>query len=388
MSVSAAGTLVHWKGLEMTRLLTSTMLLLVGLTTFADATQNPGQPKFAPAAGQHPLVKMETSLGDIVLELDGEKAPISTLNFIRYAEDKFYDGTIFHRVMKTFMIQGGGFTPEVDQKKEGLRPGIKNEWKNGLKNNKGTISMARLGGQPDSATAQFFINVVDNARLDQPQSDGAGYAVFGKVVEGMDTVDKIKDTSVRASPKYPGGEVVPVEPVVIKSVKVMGEFDRALVEANVAASERAAKEAEAKAKEAEVKAASEREGKLADVIKKAEEESKSKITKTDSGLMYVDLKVGEGETPKTTDKVDVHYTGWLVDGTKFDSSVDRGTPFTFSLSGGVIKGWLEGVATMKVGGKRKLIIPSDLGYGKRGSPPKIPADATLVFDVELLGIKQ
>ena len=387
MSVSAVGTLLHWKGSEMTRLLTSTTLLLAGLTTLADATQNPGESKPGAAAGLHPRVKMETSLGDIVLELDGEKAPVSTLNFIRYAEDKFYDGTIFHRVMKTFMIQGGGFTPEVDQKQEGLRPGIKNEWKNGLKNNKGTISMARLGGQPDSGSAQFFINVVDNARLDQPQSDGAGYAVFGKVVEGMDTVDKIKDTAVKAHPKYPGGEVVPVEAVVIKSVKVMGEFDRAKVVANVAASESAAKEAEAKAKEMEAKAMAEREGKLVDVIKKAEEESKSKIVKTDSGLMYVDLKVGEGETPKTTDKVEVHYTGTLVDGTKFDSSVDRGTPFTFSLSGGVIKGWLEGVATMKVGGKRRLIIPPDLAYGKAGRP-SIPPDSTLVFDVELLGIKQ
>ena len=365
----------------MTRLLTSTTVLLAGVAALADATQNPGESKPAAAAGLHPRVKMETSLGDIVLELDGEKAPVSTLNFVRYAQDKHYDGTVFHRVMKTFMIQGGGFTAEMDEKKEGLRPGIKNEWQNGLKNNKGTISMARLGGQPDSGSAQFFINVVDNARLDQPQADGAAYAVFGKVIEGMETVDKIKDTPVKAHPKYPGGEVVPVEAVVIKSVSVVGEFDRAKVEASVAASESAAKEAEAKAK-------AERETKLAEVIKKAEDEAKSKVVKNESGLMYVDLKVGEGETPKTTDKVDVHYTGWLVDGTKFDSSVDRGTPFTFSLSGGVIKGWMEGVATMKVGGKRKLIIPGELAYGKRGSPPKIPPDATLVFDVELLGIKQ
>jgi peptidyl-prolyl cis-trans isomerase A (cyclophilin A) len=364
----------------MNRLLTATTILLAGLNTLSAAAQNPGEAKPA-AAGLHPRVKMETSLGDIVLELDGEKAPVSTLNFIRYAQDKFYDGTIFHRVMKTFMIQGGGFTPEVDEKKEGVRPGIKNEWKNGLKNNKGTISMARLGGQPDSASAQFFINVVDNGRLDQAQPDGAGYAVFGKVVEGMETVDKIKDTAVKAHPKYPGGDVVPVETVVIKSVKVMGEFDKAKIEATIAASETSEKEAEAKAK-------AEQAGKLDAIVKKAEDESKSKVVKTESGLMYVDLKVGDGETPKPTDKVDVHYTGWLVDGTKFDSSVDRGTPFTFSLSGGVIKGWLEGVATMKVGGKRKLIIPSDLGYGKRGSPPKIPADATLVFDVELLGISK
>src|SRR3990167_5520474 len=255
----------------MTRLLIATTVLLAGLTVPADAAQTAGESKPA-AAGLHPRVKMETSLGDIVLELDGEKAPISTLNFIRYVEDKFYDGTIFHRVMKTFMIQGGGFTPEVDQKQQGLRPGIKNEWKNGLKNNRGTIAMARTN-QPDSATAQFFINVVDNARLDQPQPDGAAYAVFGKAVEGMDTVDKIKDTQVAVHAKYQGGPVVPVEAVVIKSVKVMGEFDRAKVEASVAASESAAKEAEAKAR-------AEREGKLVDVIKKAEEESKSKDRKS------------------------------------------------------------------------------------------------------------
>jgi len=333
----------------------------------------------------HPRVKMEVTqadkpLGDIVIELDGEKAPLTTLNFLKYVEDKFYDGTIFHRVMKTFMIQGGGFTPEVDEKQSGLQPPIKNEWKNGLKNARGTISMARKGGQPDSASAQFFINVVDNARLDQAQSDGAAYAVFGKVVEGMDVVDKIKDTAVKAHPKYPGGEVVPVETVLIKSARVIGEYDKAGMEKKIGEAEAAAKEAETKAKEAQAK-------QLEDVIKKAEEESKSKITKTASGLMYVDLKVGEGEQPKSTDRVDVHYTGWLTDGLEFDSSVRRGQPFAVSLSGGVIKGWLEGLATMKVGGKRRLIIPPDLAYGTRGSPPKIPANATLVFDVEMLAIK-
>ncbi len=368
----------------MTRLSIVVMLLAAGV-----AVQALGQEKGGPAAseaaaksggGLTPRVKMETSLGDIVLELDGENAPISTQNFLKYTEDKFYDGTIFHRVMKTFMIQGGGFTVEVDQKQSGLRPGIKNEWKNGLKNNKGTIAMARLGGQPDSATAQFFINVVDNARLDQAQSDGAAYAVFGKVVEGMDVVEKIRDTPVKAHAKYPGGEVVPVETVLIKSVAVMGGYDKAGMEKKVTDQEAAAKAAEAKAKEDQGKAA---EG----AVKKAEEEAKSKAVKNESGLIYVDLKVGDGEQPKSSDRVDVHYTGKLLDGTEFDSSVGRGQPFTFSLSGGVIKGWLEGVATMKVGGKRRLIIPPDLAYGKKGSPPKIPPDATLVFDVELLAIK-
>ncbi len=337
------------------------------------------QAEDAKAGGANPRVKMETSLGDIVLELNADKAPITVDNFIKYADAKFYDGTIFHRVMKTFMIQGGGHLENLDEKSDGLRAPIINEWKNGLKNDRGTISMARKNS-PDTASAQFFINVVDNGRLDTPQADGAAYCVFGKVVEGMDVVDKIRDTAVTTHPKYPGGPVVPETTVLIKSVTVLGELDRAKLEAAAKNAENVVKEAKAKANEAKA-------GELAEYVKKIEGETGKTATKTDSGLMYIDLKEGDGAVPDKSATVEVHYTGWLLDGTKFDSSVDRGQPFTFNLKGGVIQGWLEGVATMKVGGKRKLIIPSDLGYGKRGSPPVIPPDATLVFDVEFLGIK-
>lgn len=173
------------------------------------------------AIAANPKVKLETSLGVIVVELDKEKAPISTENFLSYTREKFYDGTVFHRVMPNFMIQGGGYDAEINEKSSGLHPPIKNEWQNELKNVKGTIAMARTNS-PDSATAQFFINVVDNASLDQPISGGAAYAVFGKVIEGMDVVDKIKNTPTQNHPKYPGGKVVPVTPVVIKSATIVG----------------------------------------------------------------------------------------------------------------------------------------------------------------------
>ena len=157
---------------------------------------------------------MTTSKGEITIELDAENAPVSTENFLAYADAGEYDGTIFHRVIDGFMIQGGAFTPDMDQRK-GSRGGIKNEWQNGLSNKRGTLAMARLGNQPDSATNQFFINVADNDFLDQPR-DGAGYAVFGSVVEGLDIVDAIK--GVETADRNGHGDV-PVEPIVIESIK-------------------------------------------------------------------------------------------------------------------------------------------------------------------------
>ncbi|MFN7020390.1 MAG: peptidylprolyl isomerase [Phycisphaerales bacterium] len=156
---------------------------------------------------------METSKGDIILELNNDKAPISTGNFMKYVDDGFYAGTIFHRVINNFMIQGGGFGTDLKQKSP-TYPAIKNEWKNGLKNTRGTIAMARTN-VADSATSQFFINVKDNASLDQP-NDGAAYAVFGRVISGMDVVDKIK--VVRTGNKGGMGNV-PIDTVEIKSAK-------------------------------------------------------------------------------------------------------------------------------------------------------------------------
>ena len=165
-------------------------------------------------------VKLATSMGDIVLELDNEKAPLSTQNFLGYVAKGHYDGTIFHRVIDGFMIQGGGFTPDLKQKSTD-KP-IKNEWKNGLKNSRGTVAMARTQ-VADSATSQFFINVADNGFLDQPR-DGAAYAVFGKVVAGMDVVDKIR--AVPTGVKNGMGDV-PLQPVMINKATKFDTKDAA-----------------------------------------------------------------------------------------------------------------------------------------------------------------
>ncbi|RMF73202.1 MAG: peptidyl-prolyl cis-trans isomerase [Planctomycetota bacterium] len=152
--------------------------------------------------------------GRIVLELDEEAAPETVKNFLAYVDDGFFDGTIFHRVIPNFMIQGGGYTSVNEYKSEGLRPPIRNEAANGLKNERGTIAMARTS-DPHSATSQFFINVADNAMLDHPGHDNWGYAVFGRVVEGMDVVDRIKDVETQPNPQM-GENSQPVNPPRIK----------------------------------------------------------------------------------------------------------------------------------------------------------------------------
>ncbi len=163
------------------------------------------------------MIKLNTNHGTIVLELDAEKAPKTVENFLQYAREGFYDGTIFHRVIDGFMIQGGGMEPGMREKP--TRDPIPNEADNGLPNARGTIAMARTP-DPHSATAQFFINVADNDFLNHraPTPDGWGYCVFGKVVEGMDVVDKIKgvDTTTRGH-----HQDVPVEDVIIESVEIV-----------------------------------------------------------------------------------------------------------------------------------------------------------------------
>ena len=294
-----------------------------------------------------PHVKIETTLGVIVVELYPASAPKTVENFLQYVKDGFYDGTIFHRVIKSFMVQGGGFTKDMQEKP--TRAPIANEADNGLKNDIGTLAIARTN-DPNSATAQFFINAKNNDFLNFRSKDeqGYGYCVFGKVISGLNVVSAIENV---ATGNQGGFQDVPQTPVIMTKVSVV--------------------ESGASAKAAPAKAAV----KTSDTVTTA------------SGLKYIVTQKGPvgGAKPAKGTNIKVHYTGRLTDGKVFDSSVTRGQPFEFAVgTGSVIAGWDEALLDMTKGEKRTLIIPPKLGYGDRGAAGVIPPNATLIFDVELL----
>ncbi len=339
---------------------------------------------------RYAYVRLSTTLGDMIVELDHDKAPATVENFLSYVNDGYYAGTIFHRVIANFMAQGGGFTTDYSRKP--TKPAIQNEADNGLKNVYGTIAMARTG-DPHSATSQFFINTSDNAMLDHtaPTSRGWGYCVFGQVIEGLETLEAIRNTPVERDTRVGSEVAAPKEQVVIEKAEQVSpemcagaiEFQRKK-EAEVAEAERLS--AEEAAQRADKLAKLEEE--LGDAGKalvayKGHDVSGGKTS--ESGLWTLDVVEGDGAQPGPTDTVSVHYTGWFTDGETFDSSIPRGEPTSFPLDR-VIKGWTEGVGGMKVGGKRFLVVPYQLGYGEAGYPGVIPPKATLVFEVELLKI--
>ena len=194
-------------------------LALVAASFAVSAQEAQPAPAAAPAVAASTKVRLNTNMGQIVIELNAAKAPKTVENFLQYVKDKHYDGTIFHRVIPTFMIQGGGFNADMTQKP--TRAPVENEANNGLSNVRGSVAMARTM-DPHSAAAQFFINVVDNPNLNHVSKENGytwGYAVFGKVVSGMEVVDAIK--GVTTAPKAPLPSDVPTSPVVINSAEIL-----------------------------------------------------------------------------------------------------------------------------------------------------------------------
>jgi peptidylprolyl isomerase len=309
--------------------------------------------------------KFETSKGDIVCKLEFEKTPLTVTNFVGLAEgtkdlgggakakgDKFYDGLKFHRVIPNFMIQGGcplgtgtggpgyTFADEIDPSLTHSGPG--------------TLSMANAG--PGTNGSQFFIT-----HLATPHLDGK-HTVFGHVVSGQDVVDKIEGNDTINS----------VEIIRVGSAAEAFQSDQKAFDALQDNFEKNTRERELGAMEEEQALISER---WPDAVT------------TPSGLKYVVVEEGAGETPKKGAVVTVHYTGKLLNGKKFDSSYDRKKPIDFPVgSGQVIKGWDEALLSMKKGEKRVLIIPANLGYGPSGRGP-IPPNAIMVFDVELVNFQ-
>lgn len=325
-----------------------------------------------------PRVLLQTTLGDIVIELEGEAAPITSLNFIRYVEEGFYEGTIFHRVLKDHIIQGGRFDTEFKEKTKGLHEPIYTEWPNGLRNNKLSIAAARKNNFVNSATSQFIISLHNNADLDQPR-DGAGYCVFGQIVAGEATLDRMEEVELENRADYRQHKPTsPVENIVIEKAQVVGDFDRDGL-SELAARRQAAFES------AEEQRLAQMNEEIDKFVAEYEKETGRTVETTTSGLRYAVIKEGDGETPVRGDRVDCDYIVSLLDGQTVFNSYDLDRSERPTLQFPLPQGWIEGLTMMKVGGKRMLIIPHTLAFKARGRGG-IPPFSSITFEVELLGI--
>ena len=307
--------------------------------------------------------KIETTKGEILIELEFEKTPMTVANFVGLAEgtikndakplgEPYYDGIKFHRVIDNFMIQGGDPTGTG---RSGPGYQFEDEFHPDLKHSEpGILSMANSG--PGTNGSQFFITHVATPWLDDKHS------IFGHVIEGLDVVNAIEQDDL-------------INKVTIIKNNVEFDAPKVFEESQVKAREIA----EAKRK---------KEGEELEKLSKEFEAIIDTAEKTPSGLKYVITTPGSGEKPTKGQTVSVHYAGYLMTGQKFDSSFDRNKPIEFPVgTGRVIKGWDEGIMLLNVGAKARLIIPSELAYGSKGAGGVIPANATLVFDVELMEIK-
>ena len=342
-------------------------------------TSKPAAPAGATADAVH--VHIETTYGNMVAELYVDHAPVTVANFLDYADRGHYNRVIFHRVIKNFMSQTGGmdrnFSPKPTQ-----RP-IQNEADNGLQNVKYTLAMARTG-QPNSATSQFFINAKHNTFLNHRNKTqrGWGYCVFGKIVAGTAVADAINNAPVEFDRRADGRQ--PAKPKTTIEITRVTKIESGKLEATMASckvNKEAVDKANADGAESKPKTPAEQFAEAMTFLKGKDVDT-SKGAKTPSGLWFVHTKEGTGTKPVASNKVRVHYTGWLTGGKKFDSSRDRGAPSEFGLTQ-VIKGWTEGLQLMAPGGITYLVIPSEMAYGAAGRP-SIPPNSTLIFEVELI----
>jgi len=280
--------------------------------------------------------------------------------------------------VKGLLIQGGLYLPNIGIKSAGLRGPIRNEWRNGLSHVYGSVAMSRPTGKPDGARSEFFINLARDYAFDFPQRDGAGFAVFGIVVDGIETAERIADMQVMRHPNYEdrGEAVVPINPPVIESIRVVVEFDRDALAARVQALE------EQYATKAET-VESDTNKKIEDYVRKAEAETGKSFVRTASGLRYHVLVPGAGPQPRRAERVRVSFVGSVLGGSEFMNTRESG-PKTYPVHSNM-RGWSEAMQLMSVGAKWRLVIPPDLAYGSVGRPA-IPPDSVLIFDVELLEI--
>ncbi len=313
-----------------------------------------------------PRAKITTNLGSFVVKLDAEAAAAPVLTFLQYATKGYYDGTIFHRIVKNSVVQGGGFTPDMKPKPARYSSPDLPGWANDRRNEVGTIALRRGRGPAGTGMAEFYINVVTNRRLDGKEYDGL-FAVIGDVISGFDTIERIAAVPVGTNKSYAGGEsaVVPISPVVIQSVTVLDPVDPDAIRAAVAhlmiSSDQLAE----------------------NLIKRFEKQSGHKVVTTKSGLRYVDLVIGRGPQPISGDFIEFQYHGTLLNGEVFETTL-QSQPAKRRVDK-LVAGMKEGMMSMNEGGQRVLIVPPAIGFAE-GIPGIIPSDATLVFEVELLGI--